>query len=227
MTTNVKAIVTDIEGTTTSLSFVKDVLFPYAESRMVEYLNNHKSDAVVKKICDAVRTEINDPRTGMHRIVKTLLDWAKADKKVGPLKELQGLIWEEGYRRGDYKSHIYSDAAEHLRKWHTAGIPIYVYSSGSVHAQKLLFKYTSEGDLSNLFSGYFDTNVGNKKEAESYRHIASAINLSPSDILFLSDVTEELEAAAKAGMQTYLLIRDSVKNSEQYRTAHTFSEIRI
>ena len=145
-----------------------------------------------------------------------------------PLKALQGLIWEEGYRRGDFKGHVYEDAARNLRRWHERGIALYVYSSGSVHAQKLLFGYSEAGDLTPLFSGYFDTAIGHKREAESYRAIAVAMDRPPQDILFLSDIGAELDAARAAGIQTVWLVRDGAPDSNaDHRQARDFDSIQV
>jgi enolase-phosphatase E1 len=227
MKTKISAIVTDIEGTTTSLSFVKDILFPYAEINLPDYVKKHALNPQVLSVCNAVRAEMGEPQASQNRIIETLLEWARADQKIGPLKELQGLIWEDGYRSGDYFGHIYPDAVDHLRNWHASGIPLYVYSSGSVHAQKLLFAHTNEGDLTYLFSGYFDTQIGGKKEVQSYRRITDSIAVPASETLFLSDIAEELDAATQAGMQTYLLARASTKTQSPYLIAHDFSEIQI
>lgn len=198
----IKAVLTDIEGTTSSLSFVKEVLFPYSKNKLRDFVQRHSDDPQVKRILREVQEiEPGDP-------VETLLRWVDEDRKITPLKELQGLIWEEGYRSGELKGHIYEDAYEKLKEWHGRGIPIYVYSSGSVKAQKLLFGHTEYGDLNYLFSGYFDTKIGNKKEPESYRRIARELGLKPGEILFLSDNPEEIKAAAKAGMKVVRFARD-------------------
>lgn len=203
----IKAIVTDIEGTTSSLSFVKDVLFPYARARTAEFVRAHVTDPTVRKELDAVRG-LAGKDLGTEEIVAQLIRWIDEDKKVTPLKALQGMIWEDGYKKGAFKGHLYEDAVRNLRRWLAQGIRLYVFSSGSVQAQKLLFGYSDFGDLAPLFSGYFDTTIGNKREADAYRKIAAAISLPPEEILFLSDIREELDAARAAGMQTLWLVRD-------------------
>jgi enolase-phosphatase E1 len=140
-------------------------------------------------------------------VVEALQGWIDQDRKHTALKTLQGLIWREGYERGDYRGHIYPDAAESLRRWHAAGHRMAVFSSGSVAAQKLLFGHSEAGDLVPLFSAFFDTEVGHKRDADSYRLIADALTRDPGDIVFLSDVVEELDAARAAGMRTVLLDR--------------------
>jgi enolase-phosphatase E1 len=160
-------------------------------------------------------------------VIACLIAWIDQDKKATPLKTLQGLVWEQGYRNGDFRGHVYPDAAECLRQWHAAGIRLFVYSSGSVQAQKLLFAHTEYGDLTPLFSGYFDTTTGHKREIESYRRIANLIELPPSRILFLSDIREELEAAETAGMEVMLVDRENVTGYSAFPRAPDFNQIRL
>ena len=203
----IKAIVTDIEGTTSSISFVHDVLFPYARARMREFVRSHADVPEVAAQLAAVRAASN-PQLDVDGVVDQLLAWIDQDKKVTPLKALQGLIWEQGYHDGDFHGDVYADAVENLRSWHAQGIALYVYSSGSVHAQKLLFAHTRYGDLTPLFSGYFDTQIGAKLEAASYQQIVQALSLPAEQILFLSDIQAELDAASAAGLRTCWLVRD-------------------
>ncbi|GAB4509401.1 MAG: acireductone synthase [Sulfuricaulis sp.] len=223
----IKAILTDIEGTTSSLSFVKDVLFPYARERLAEFVRTHAAEpAVRKELQEAQR--ISGGNLDEPEIIAQLIRWIDEDKKITPLKSLQGMIWENGYKKGDFKGHIYEDAVRHLEKWKQAGIRLYVFSSGSVQAQKLLFAYTEYGDLIPLFSGYFDTTIGNKREADSYRKIAETIDTSAGDILFLSDIREELDAASAAGMQVAWLVRDGVPDpNATHRQVRNFEEITL
>lgn len=204
-----RAILTDIEGTTSSLSFVKDVLFPYSAQHLPDFVRAHRDDREVARLLDAVRTQIGG-RAPEDALIRGMLDWIAADRKITPLKALQGLIWEEGYARGDFRGHVYLDAARCLRDWHGAGVRLYVYSSGSVHAQELLLGHTEHGDLTPLFSGFFDTRIGAKRDSAAYRAIAAAIGWPAGDILFLSDSREELDAARKAGMGTTALCREGV-----------------
>jgi enolase-phosphatase E1 len=222
-----RAILTDIEGTTSSLSFVKDVLFPYARERMAEFIRQHAQEAAVRKELEEVRRlsgkNLSDPE-----VIEQLIRWIDEDKKITPLKSLQGMIWEDGYKKNDFKGHMYEDAVRHLKLWKQAGIRLYVFSSGSVQAQKLLFAHTEYGDLTPLFSGYFDTTIGNKREADSYRKIAETIGAPPGDILFLSDIREELDAARAAGMQVAWLVRDGALDSKAtHRQVRNFDEIRL
>ncbi|MBI3777570.1 MAG: acireductone synthase [Gammaproteobacteria bacterium] len=223
----IKAIVTDIEGTTSSLSFVKDVLFPYSRKHMAEFVRAHAQQPAVHKEIEEVR-RLSGKNLTEAEVIEQLLRWIAEDKKITPLKSLQGMIWEDGYKKSDFKGHMYEDAVRHLQKWKQAGIRLYVFSSGSVQAQKLLFAHTGYGDLTPLFSGYFDTNIGSKREADSYRKIVEAIGIAPQDILFLSDIREELDAAQTAGMQTIWLVRDgAIDPKAAHRQARNFNEIKL
>jgi len=211
-----RAIVTDIEGTTSSISFVKEVLFPYARYALPDFIRAHADAPEVRRWLDAIATEIAAGTCQDEVIVETLQGWIDQDRKHTALKALQGMIWEAGYRNGDYRAHLYPDVTPKLRAWHADGIALYVYSSGSVAAQKLFFQYSEAGDLTGLFSGHFDTEIGHKREADSYRRIAQAIGFAPGELLFLSDVVEELDAAREAGLATVLVDR-----LEDYPTPRT------
>ena len=205
----IQAILTDIEGTTTSLSFVKDVLFPYAYERMQSFVVENRTNPAVAKLIDDVRYEVNNPVLSLSGAIEQLKQWIRDDKKITPLKAIQGLMWQQGYANGDFTGHVYPDAVAGLQAWHVQGLQLYVYSSGSVQAQQLLFGYSDAGDLTPLFSGYFDTQVGHKREIGAYQHIAQAIGIAPEHILFLSDIREELDAAQQAGIQTCALVREN------------------
>ena len=202
----VSAILTDIEGTTSSISFVKDVLVPYARRALPGFVRDHRDDPEVRRWLDVVATE-HGSICSDDVIVETLQGWIDQDRKHTALKALQGMIWQAGYRDADFTAHIYPDAAPALRDWHARGYPLYVYSSGSVPAQQLFFGHSDAGDLTPLVSGWFDTEVGGKREAASYTRIAREIGVEPADLLFLSDVVEELDAAREAGLQTVLVDR--------------------
>jgi enolase-phosphatase E1 len=201
-----RTILTDIEGTTSSISFVKDVLFPYSRAALPGFVATHARDPDVRRWLDQVAAE-NGGLCDDRMIVEVLQGWIDEDRKHTALKALQGMVWQAGYADGDYAAHVYPDAPERLRAWHAAGHPIYVYSSGSVPAQKLFFAHSAAGDLRPLFAGHFDTEIGGKRDAESYRRIAAAIGVAPDSILFLSDVVEELDAAREAGLDTVLVDR--------------------
>jgi enolase-phosphatase E1 len=196
------AILTDIEGTTTPISFVRDVLFPYARARLPDFLARHGEAPEVAGSLREVRRLAPD-----RPALDALLDWMDQDAKITPLKTLQGLIWDEGYASGELKGAVYPDVPPVLRAWHEAGRRLYVYSSGSEAAQRLIFRHSVAGDLAGLFSGFFDTRAGAKREPASYAAIAGRIGASPGAILFLSDTGQELDAAAGAGLATCQLVR--------------------
>jgi enolase-phosphatase E1 len=201
------AILTDIEGTTSSISFVKDVLFPFARKRLPAFVETHADKPEVQHWLHETAKDAGIIHAERSEIVELLQRWIDEDRKATPLKALQGMIWDEGYRSGDFRAHVYPDVAPRLREWKKQGLDLYIYSSGSVPAQKLFFEFSEAGDLTPLLSGYFDTEVGHKREAESYRRIATAIGMPAQEILFLSDIAEELDAARTAGMRTTQLAR--------------------
>ena len=203
----IKAILTDIEGTTSSISFVKDVLFPYARKRLPAFLTTHADKPEVRHWLHEAAKEAGLVSASQQELIALLQRWIDEDRKATPLKALQGMIWDEGYRNGDYRAHMYPEVPAKLRAWKDQGLELYVYSSGSVAAQKLFFAFSEAGDLTPLFSGYFDTETGPKRDANSYRSIAIAIGMPANEVLFLSDVVEELDAAQAAGMKTTLLAR--------------------
>jgi enolase-phosphatase E1 len=209
-TSPIRAVLTDIEGTTSSISFVKDVLFPYARSRLKDFVAEHAAEPAVAEALAEARDLAKRPDLNAEETAELLAAWIDEDRKAKPLKSLQGMIWEDGYRSGVLKGDIYPDVVEKLAAWNADGLSLYVYSSGSVLAQKLIFGFTNAGDLTPLFSGYFDTAIGSKLEASSYKAIAAEIGFSPSEILFLSDNTKELDAARDAGMATIGLDRGEV-----------------
>jgi enolase-phosphatase E1 len=199
-------VLTDIEGTTSAISFVKDVLFPYARAALPGFVREHGAEPEVRQWLDRAAVDAG----GVCKdevIVEVLQGWIDEDRKHPALKALQGMIWQDGYDGGDYQAHVYPDAAQALRGWHAAGHTLAVYSSGSVPAQKLLFGHSTEGDLSSLFSAWFDTAVGGKRETASYANIVQALGVPARDIVFLSDIVEELDAAREAGLRTVLLDR--------------------
>jgi enolase-phosphatase E1 len=220
----IQAVVTDIEGTTSSLAFVKDVLFPYARRSIPDFVRNHEAE--LGSIRSEIEAIVGQQNLSSSQIVRILLQWMDEDRKITPLKSLQGMIWKTGYESGELQSHVYEDAVRGLRRWHASGLRLYVYSSGSVAAQKLLFAHTPYGDLLPLFSGYFDTTTGPKLESLSYARIAGSLDLAPRSIVFLSDHTGETRAAAAAGLQTRVLAREGVEvNTTECPVANSFDEI--
>jgi len=223
----IRAIVTDIEGTTSSLSFVKDVLFPYARQHIGTFVREQAAQPAVRAQLAAVNAAVGRTLTD-DAAVAQLVRWIDEDQKITPLKALQGMIWEAGYRNGDFQGHVYDDAVRRLREWKDQGLALYVFSSGSVHAQKLLFGYSAFGDLTPLFSGYFDTTIGAKRETGAYRHITESIGIPAGEILFLSDIREELDAAQAAGLHTCWLARDgALPVNPPHPVARDFAEIAL
>ncbi len=218
----IKAIVSDIEGTIGSISFVRDVLFPYAAEHLPAYIRANRTDAPVREQLNAVAEQTGVGSTKLEGLIQQLLDWIESDTKATPLKALQGMVWQHGYRTGDYKAHIYQDAIQNLTEWHAQKVDLYVFSSGSVQAQELFFQFSSYGDLRPLVSGYFDTTTGPKVASESYRAIAATIRLPTEELLFLSDTEAELDAAKEAGLNTTWVIRpqDSPLAIDSLRSAH-------
>ena len=225
---SIKVILLDIEGTTTPIDFVYQVLFPYARQHVQSYLAQHWDDAQP----DLAQLQIehaNDVQQGLQppaldssqlESVVAYLHWLmEQDRKSTPLKSLQGKVWQAGYERGELKSQMFADVPPAFTAWQQQGKRIAIFSSGSVLAQKLLFTYTEHGDLSGFMQGWFDTNIGAKREAESYHRIAAELKCEPREVAFLSDVTAELEAAQEAGMQTFLALRSgnpSQPNAEAF-----------
>jgi enolase-phosphatase E1 len=206
--TEIRAIVTDIEGTTSSIDFVRDVLFPFARMRLPAFVETHGDRPDVQHWLHEAAREAGMIEAERQEVVELLLQWIAQDRKSTALKALQGMIWKEGYESGAYRAHVYPEVAARLRAWRADGLRLYVYSSGSVPAQQLFFRYSEAGDLTPLFAGYFDTETGPKREAQSYRRIAEAVGEEPRHLLFLSDIVEELDAARAAGFQTAWLVRE-------------------
>lgn len=220
-------ILTDIEGTTSSISFVAEELFPYFRNNISSLLELKESPVVKEAFEQTVqlaKTEDRETLSTDHEIIEKLYQWSVEDRKITPLKTLQGVLWDKGYKDGTLKGHVYPEVAACLKKWKDSGIRLGVFSSGSVPAQKLIFGYSVSGDLTPYFSDYFDTNTGGKREADTYTKIAGILDLNPAEILFLSDIVEELQAADSKGFQTVQLVRpgtQQVWNS----FAHSFEEI--
>jgi enolase-phosphatase E1 len=219
----VRAVLTDIEGTTTELEFVQQQLFPYARRELAAYVRAHESE--LGDILAATRSLAGPAALSTEQLIELLLRWIDEDRKVTPLKSLQGRIWRSGYESGQLRGHVYEDAVRKLRSWHAAGIRIYIYSSGSVEAQQLLFSHSTAGDLTPLISGYFDTTTGPKLESRSYQSIADSVALPSGAIVFLSDHPGETAAAAQAGMPTVLLVRGQPPAATTESSARRFDEI--
>jgi enolase-phosphatase E1 len=192
-------ILTDIEGTTTDVAFVHDVLFPFARRTLPELIRTRGSEPEIAAALDAARERAGAPAPSCDETIALLLRWIAEDRKETSLKTLQGIAWEAGYASGELVAPVYPDAVTALRAWHAQGHALAVYSSGSEHAQRLLFAHTDAGDLSPLFDAYFDTRVGAKIESASYARIAGRLGVRPADVLFLTDLAAEVAAARQAG----------------------------
>lgn len=224
---SIKAIVTDIEGTTSSIDFVHQTLFPYAKLHLRGFLRACARRPEVAAHVHAVALEEGRQLT-LEDAADVLERWMSEDRKATPLKALQGMVWAQGYAAGELIGHVYADTPLALRQWHDQGLQLYVYSSGSVEAQQLIFGHTEYGDLTPLFSGYYDTRIGAKREAAAYRAILADIGLPGSEVLFLSDIGEELDAAREAGLATTQLLRDAkAKPFKHHAAVSDFSEIRL
>nr|WP_254988879.1 acireductone synthase [Synechococcus sp. 8F6] len=207
----------DIEGTTCPVSFVSSTLFPYAAEQLEAFLDSHRNDLAVRSLLDEVEAawrQDADPEAQALRQqggVGTLayLQWLiRRDRKLTPLKDLQGLVWEQGYRSGALTGPLFADVPGALRRWHGAGLVLAVYSSGSVAAQRLIYGHSNAGDLRPLFSHWFDTRIGPKQAPESYATIAAQLGVDPEQMLFVSDALTECQAAAAAGMQVVFSDRE-------------------
>ncbi len=194
----ISAVITDIEGTTTPIRFVHDVLFPQARAGLPALVR----DRGVEPEVAAALAEVPGPDR-----LATLLDWMDRDVKATPLKALQGILWRDAYATGAVQGELYPDVAPCLRRWSKAGLRLFVYSSGSVEAQRLLFRHSNSGDLAPLFAGFFDTSIGAKRDPASYAAIATSLRLPAAEVLFLSDVDAELDAAVAAGLQGCQVVR--------------------
>lgn len=222
----IRAVVMDIEGTTSSIAFVHDVLFPYARERLPDYVRTHIDDMgdILAGICQ----ETGASSLSVDGAIHILLEWMKEDRKVTPLKTLQGKIWADGYACGAFKGHVFPDVAPCLKNWSRAGVRLYVYSSGSVSAQRQIFGSSEAGDLTPYFDGYFDTTTGGKKDPESYTRIAGAVGVVSSQLLFLSDHPDELDAARMAGCCVLGLVRPgNTFDLGAYPTVTSFDAIEI
>lgn len=241
-----KAILLDIEGTTSAVSFVYDVMFPFARKGLHAYLEEHWGEAPLAAVCEQIATDAGhasvqawqatashaEPQALVRDEVIRLMD---ADIKATGLKQLQGLIWEAGFVSGEMQSHVFDDVPIALQAWRASGVDLRIYSSGSIHAQKLFFGHVAladdeSGSLLANFSGHYDTTIGSKRESSSYKKIVDDWSLPAADVLFLSDVVAELDAAREAGLATGLMLREGnapVAEANGHPELSTFAEIEI
>lgn len=235
---SVRGILLDIEGTTSSISFVYDEMFPFVRRELAAYLETHWGEPDLITACEQVAVDAghdslaawtgsDGQRAAVQGEVLRLMD---NDVKATGLKMLQGQIWKSGFQSGELVAHVYDDVVGVLQKWQSAGIDIRIYSSGSVQAQKLFFGHTREGSLLDLFRGHYDTKIGSKREADSYSAIVDEFQLPANQILFVSDVVAELEAAASSGLSTALCVRPGnakVDGEHSHPVIHEFTEIEV
>ena len=223
----IRAILLDIEGTTTPIAFVHEVLFSYAREHAREFLASNADAEDIARLREERAADVSGGEQPPAELA-AYVEWLIArDRKSTGLKSLQGKIWRQGYLDGTLKSQVYEDVAPAFARWRARGLSINIFSSGSVLAQQLLFAHTNAGDLTKFIDQYFDTNVGRKGDATSYRRIADALNLQSSEVMFISDVITELEAAHEAGMQVLLSIRPGnapQQDAEKYQAIHNLEE---
>jgi len=222
-----KVILLDIEGTIAPISYVKKVLFPYSKEKLESYLKENIDKPEIKEIIEEVKKIVGKDLT-LEEVINILKRWIDEDQKITPLKDLQGYIWKEGFENGELKAPIYEDAMNKIKEWKDKGYKIYIYSSGSVNAQKLFFSHTNYGNILNYFDGHFDTKIGNKKEKTSYLKIAETLGVSPKDIIFLSDDEKEIESAIKTGINAIKVSREGDKpfiSNYPYKQIRSFDEL--
>lgn len=223
----IRCIITDIEGTTTDIDFVQQILFPYAQARLAETVFLENQNQEIAAALNLLREEISQPDATAGQLLDILLQWVEQDKKSTALKLLQGIIWRKGYQKGDFTGHIYDDVLPQLAVWHDDGLQLGVYSSGSVEAQQLLFRHSKFGDVTPFFQHWFDTRAGAKRSALSYRLIAEQLSIQSDQILFLSDISQELDAAKEAGWQTCQLVRGNADLVSCHDQVYRFDQINL
>jgi enolase-phosphatase E1 len=231
-------VLLDIEGTTCPVSFVAGTLFPYAAEHLGSFVKSHKNQAAVAELLTAAEESwkqdgnpeaqqlLAEPGADVVAYLQLLI---KQDRKLPELKDLQGLLWAEGYASGDLKGPVFADVAPALRRWHQQGAVLAVYSSGSIAAQQLLYGHSTEGDLRSLFSHWFDTRTGAKQEVASYRAISEAMGVGSSKILFISDSLLECEAAHAADMQVLFSDREGNpgRNNGSFERISTYEDLQV
>ncbi|MCI0412227.1 acireductone synthase [bacterium] len=221
-----EAILCDIEGTTTSLSFVHNILFPLSYECLEGFVRRFWNSDQIQQEIALIRHQISKEDAGPDEVIAVLRSWIHEDRKETALKSVQGKIWKDAFESGQIRGHVYPDVPPNFHKWNDSGTKICIFSSGSTKAQKLIFQYSEAGDLSKFVSAYFDTNTGPKKETFSYQRIASQLTLPAENILFLSDVEAELDAARAAKMLTTQVLREGVTpNLSGHPTVSSFDEI--
>ncbi len=218
----ISCVLLDLEGTVIPAAFVREVLFPYARRRLAAFLREHREDPAVltwATLCQDTVEREEGLRPAYADLHEFLIRWMDEDRKHMGLKALQGMIWEEGCRSHAFIPELYTDVAPTLVRWQNNGLRLATYSSSSEQAQRLLLAKTTNGDLTPLFSHFFDTRIGAKTDAVSYEHIAGRLSLPPDAILFVADAEPELDAAAAAGFKTTQIVRPGTRQG----TRHPYS----
>jgi enolase-phosphatase E1 len=237
---SVRGILLDIEGTTSSISFVYDVMFPYVRDNVSEFLKHNWNEPSVQTSVTMLADDLEkdtqqwlgnlSDEEKQEAVAAGVIELMDDDVKATGLKKLQGLIWKDGFHSGEMVAHIYDDVADSIRSWNQQNIDVRIYSSGSIQAQKLFFGHTVAGDLLDQFKGHYDTTTGPKQSSDSYCAIASEFSCQPIEILFISDVIEELKAAKKAGLQTLLSIRPgnkAVESDHGFTSITSFAQVKL
>lgn len=223
----IKSILTDIEGTISSVAFIRDKLSPYSRLHLATFIEQNREVYEVRRLLADIRAYAGGSLSDAALLVR-MLAWIDADQRITPLKALEALVWEEGYRIGDLQGHIHDDAARNLLAWYQQGIPLYVFSIGSVHGQGLLFAHTAFGDLRRLFREHFDTRIGGKKDVGAYKTILTHTGVDASEMLFISTECKALDAAAHAGINTVGVQREHGEaDFANHRTVQSLDEIQI
>jgi enolase-phosphatase E1 len=226
--TDVNYILLDIEGTTSDIQFVHKVMFPYSRERLEPFVLSHQHEAAVVEAIDLTKQTVKAEQgqdIDLEGAIATLIEWIDRDRKHPALKSIQGLIWKEGFETGAFNSHLYPDVKPKLEEWARSGLKLGIYSSGSIDTQKMFFSHTIEGDLTPLFSNYFDLTTGSKKEAISYEKIIDSLGLAPNKIAFFSDVPAELVAARQKGLRVVHVKREGTESWSDVPEVESFQEI--
>lgn len=223
----IRAIVVDTAGTTTDLNFIKDILFSYSAKALPDFIKQNQNNVLVDNCISDVKDIALEPEASLDRVVEILQQWIDEDRKATPLKTLQGLIWKQGYDKGEFKGHIFPDFIDAIKQFKAENLRVYSFSSASVDAQKLLFSHSDGGDLTEYFNGHFDTRTGHKLFKQAYSNIINTISLKPKQVLFISDLLEELKAAEQAGLRTVQMVRDTTQRTGEYPQITSFSELKL
>ncbi len=221
----IKAVLLDIEGTIGDIAFVRDVLFPFARARVDVVLETRWNESEIAATVADARKASGLALPDVRSAARQFIAWIDKDQKITPLKTLQGIIWRDGYRTGELQAHLYDDAIDAMRAWHARGLKLFIYSSGSIEAQKLYMAHSIAGDLTPLISRYFDTTTGPKAEPSSYSKIAQVVSVPAPEIVFFSDAAVEIDAAVAAGLEAYGVDRTLQSSPASKKAIATFAPV--